>query len=69
KPIILSDVEDFWSPFLTLVEHMRSEAFIRPGIEIHLTSVSDPAEIVPTAQRLVAESEKAAEDHFPPEKF
>lgn len=69
KPVILSDVENFWSPFLSLIDHMRREAFIRPNIEIDFTAVSDPLDIVPMAQKLAARPQKVAADRISPDKF
>eukprot|EP00873_Tetraselmis_striata_P045718 jgi/Tetstr1/465982/TSEL_010573.t1 len=34
KPVALADINGFWRPLVTLLEHMREEAFIRPGFEI-----------------------------------
>jgi uncharacterized protein (TIGR00730 family) len=34
KPIILCNIEHYWQPLLTLLEHMRTEYFIRPGLEL-----------------------------------
>jgi uncharacterized protein (TIGR00730 family) len=34
KPIILCNIEHYWQPLLTLLDHMRSEYFIRPGLEL-----------------------------------
>ena len=34
KPIVLANIENFWDPFITLMDHMREEAFIRQGLEV-----------------------------------
>ena len=34
KPIALLDVGGFWRPLVDLLDHMRAEAFIRPGYEL-----------------------------------
>src|SRR6056297_150145 len=34
KPIVIANIAQFWSPFLALLEHMRSEQFIRAGLEV-----------------------------------
>jgi uncharacterized protein (TIGR00730 family) len=57
KPIVLANVADFWSPFLSLLNHMREEAFIRASLEVRYGVVTDAHEIVPRVQRLFAESE------------
>lgn len=49
KPIIVADIGGFWSPFLNLLRHMKEDAFIRSGLDVHFTVVSDAANIVPAA--------------------
>lgn len=70
KPVVLGDIEGFWAPLLSLVSHMREEAFIREGLEVVLTTVQDAAQIVPTVQSMAAELSAAdqAEKEIP-EKF
>ncbi|MEJ8476063.1 TIGR00730 family Rossman fold protein [Roseibium algae] len=34
KPVLLADVNGFWSPLLELLNHMRSQGFIRPDTEV-----------------------------------
>ena len=47
KPIVLANIENFWGPFITLIEHMREEAFIRAGLEVAIDTVKTAEEIVP----------------------
>jgi uncharacterized protein (TIGR00730 family) len=47
KPIVVANVEGFWTPFLNLLGHMKSDAFIRSGLDIRFTVVPDAGEIVP----------------------
>lgn len=47
KPIVVANIANFWTPFLSLLSHMRGETFIRPGLEVGFTVVNDAAEIVP----------------------
>lgn len=54
KPIVIANVENFWAPFRNLLEHMRAEAFIRPGLEVRLSVVDDIGEVVPLLQRAFA---------------
>ncbi len=49
KPVILANIEGFWSPFLELLSHMREEAFIRPNLEVAFTIVDKAKDIVPAA--------------------
>jgi hypothetical protein len=57
KPIVLANIADFWTPFLNLLDHMRAEAFIRPGLEVRFGVVTDADQIVPRVQQLFAQSE------------
>lgn len=54
KPIILADIDGFWTPLLSLFEHMRGEAFVRPGLEVELIPVKRAQDIVPAIQELAA---------------
>ena len=47
KPIVMVNVDGFWDPLLTLLDHMRSEAFLRAGFDFDLGVVSDAASVVP----------------------
>ncbi len=47
KPIILANIEGYWDPLLTLLEHMRQEQFIRAGLEVHIEVVTAAEDIVP----------------------
>ena len=45
KPIVLANIEGFWNPLLGLLDHMRGETFIRPGLDVRF-GVVDRAEDV-----------------------
>lgn len=47
KPIILANIGGFWDPLLSLLEHMREEAFIRRGLELRVSVVERTAQIIP----------------------
>jgi uncharacterized protein (TIGR00730 family) len=48
KPIIICNIDNYWSPLITLIEHMRAEKFIREGIELKLDVVNTAEDILPT---------------------
>lgn len=54
KPIVLANIENFWDPFVTLMAHMREEAFIRQGLEVAIDTVATAEEIVPAVLRRAA---------------
>lgn len=46
KPIIICDVDNYWAPLLTLIDHMRQEKFIREGIDLKLEVVKKAEDVV-----------------------
>jgi len=46
KPIILCNIERYWQPLLVLLEHMRDEHFIRPGLELKIDVAVNAKEAV-----------------------
>jgi hypothetical protein len=62
KPIILCNVEGYWDPLVTLLEHMRAENFIRAGLEFQMDVVDGAAAVVPAFEfRLRASPDRAPE--------
>ena len=47
KPIIVADVEGYWTHLLQLLEHMRAEAFIRAETEVFLDVAVAVEEVIP----------------------
>jgi uncharacterized protein (TIGR00730 family) len=47
KPILLANFNDFWSPLLTLFDHMREAAFIRASLPIGYLVAERPEDILP----------------------
>ena len=46
KPILLLSIADFWTPLLTLLDHMRDQGFIREGLELNYLVAKDAAEVI-----------------------
>jgi uncharacterized protein (TIGR00730 family) len=46
KPIIICDIDDYWAPLITLIDHMRQEKFIREGLELKFDVVKSAAQVV-----------------------
>ncbi len=69
KPVILGDIDGFWAPLLSLIQHMREEAFVRSGLEVDIAAVQQAEDIVPTALRLAKDSKARDEELAIPEKF
>jgi uncharacterized protein (TIGR00730 family) len=56
KPIILCNIENYWEPYLTLLKHMRTENFIREGMEFKMDVVKTADDIVPAFEYRLANS-------------
>jgi uncharacterized protein (TIGR00730 family) len=50
KPIVLLNVEDFWAPFLSLLQHMHREQFIRPDMDVRFITVDRAEQVLPAIQ-------------------
>jgi uncharacterized protein (TIGR00730 family) len=51
KPIVLANIDDYWSPLLSQFAAMRTEGFIRRGLELHLEVVDSVEAILPAIRR------------------
>ena len=62
KPIVLLNAEGFWAPFLTLLEHMRAQGFIRPEMAVRFLTANRPEDVLPTIlANILPPAEGAAE--------
>jgi uncharacterized protein (TIGR00730 family) len=60
KPIVLANIEGFWNPLLELFDKMRSQSFIRSGLELKMTVADRVEDILPAIEsRLAAVPEEA----------
>lgn len=55
KPILLGNIDGFWQPLLTLIDHMRELAFIRAGLTVEVLTASRIEDILPTLSRALAD--------------
>lgn len=46
KPIVLCNIDGYWDPLLTLLDHMRAEKFIREGIDFKLDVVTAADDVI-----------------------
>ena len=59
KPILLCNIEGYWDPLVTLLDHMRAETFIRAGLEFKMDVVKRAEDAVPAFEyRLKTSREK-----------
>jgi len=69
KPIILANIDGFWEPLLSLLAHMREQAFIRPGLEVRFIVVTQSRQIVPAILKAARIGVAAANDRRLSAKF
>ncbi|MHC2000365.1 LOG family protein [Methylobacterium sp. CM6241] len=68
KPILLLSIADFWTPLLTLLDHMRDQGFIREGLELNYLVAKDAAEVIALLRTESTETSPEAEA-FVTERF
>ena len=61
KPIVLVNVDGFWQPFLSMLEHMSAQSFIRPGLDVTFIVVDRPQDVLPKAIAAATAIKEAAE--------
>jgi uncharacterized protein (TIGR00730 family) len=59
KPIVVANIDGFWTPFLSLLQHMKDDTFIRAGLDIRFVVVDKAAQILPAI--IAATAGKVAE--------
>lgn len=69
KPIALANIDGFWAPLLGLLEHMRDEAFIRPGLEVRFLVIDQANRILPALQAAAVTAPDRATDTAITTKF
>lgn len=47
KPIVIANIEHFWDPLCGLLDKMRDETFIRPGLQVRFAIVDSAAAVLP----------------------
>lgn len=69
KPIVLANVARFWEPLRTLIDHMRSQSFIRAGLDVRFTIVDTADGILPAVLRASAGRQSSVTDSNLPDRF
>lgn len=47
KPVIVCNIDGYWDPLLLLLDHMRSQRFIREGMEVLIEVAKTAQDVVP----------------------
>ncbi|WP_027171886.1 TIGR00730 family Rossman fold protein [Methylobacterium sp. 10] len=61
KPILLLSIAEFWTPLLTLLDHMRDQGFIREGLELNYLVAKDATEVIGLLRNEPTETSPEAE--------
>lgn len=69
KPIVLLNVEGFWAPFLSLLQHMHREQFIRPDMDVRFITVDRAEQVLPAIQAASQRAPDSKADAEITEKF
>jgi hypothetical protein len=62
KPVVVANIEGFWDPFLSLLRHMKTDTFIRPGLDLTFTVVDDAGKIVPAVRAAMSAPARAHDE-------
>jgi uncharacterized protein (TIGR00730 family) len=54
KPIVMVNIDGFWTRLLGLIDHMREEGFIRPEMAVSYAVVDRAEEVIPTIRKALA---------------
>jgi len=65
KPILLANVKGFWEPLCALLDHMKSLAFIRTGMDVNLMVADKVDDIIPMLREAMQGVSEQAKD-MPP---
>jgi uncharacterized protein (TIGR00730 family) len=55
KPILLADINGFWTPLIQLLQHMNHSAFIRPGFALSYGVAHEIGEVLPKIRKRLAQ--------------
>ncbi len=69
KPIILANIDGFWDPFVELLDHMRSQEFIRNGLDVSFTVATKAEDILPAIITACQSAGEPVADQATLEKF
>ncbi|MEN3348855.1 MAG: hypothetical protein V7632_2490 [Bradyrhizobium sp.] len=65
KPILLANIDNFWEPLLSLLNHMRATEFVRSTLDVNVLMADRVDEILPRLRSAVAGKPAAAKQLAP----
>jgi len=60
KPIVLVNIDAFWTPLLALFSHMKEQVFIRPDMDVRFVKVDRVEDVLPAIMAAAPRREAAA---------
>lgn len=69
KPMIICNIDGYWDPLLVLLDHMRSERFIREGMDVLMDVAKTAEDVVPLYEYRKAGSHDKVPLHLIKEKI
>lgn len=61
KPVILVNIENFWAPFVDLIDHCIGHGFAPPWFRDHVLLADKPEDVAPLARAKLASMDAAVE--------
>lgn len=55
KPVLIANIDGFWTPLIALLNQMRNEGFIRRDLDVDCILAEHAGDIVPKLQKAMAE--------------
>lgn len=65
KPVLLANIDGFWEPLLSLIAHMRTSEFIRPGLSIDVLKAERVEDILPRLRAAAASAPDGTREMAP----
>ncbi|WP_407165034.1 TIGR00730 family Rossman fold protein [Bradyrhizobium sp. ORS 111] len=65
KPVLLANVDNFWVPLLSLLNHMRATGFIRASLDVNVLMADRVEDILPRLRTALARTPESAKELAP----
>jgi len=64
KPVVLANINGFWSPLLELLDHMRAQGYIRPDTEVPFLVARKVEDILPMLRRALNGEQLSSSEEY-----
>jgi uncharacterized protein (TIGR00730 family) len=62
KPVLIADIDGFWGPLLSLLQHMRENGYVRNDVEVDYLVARQTQDILPMLRARIAETTRAGHE-------